>query len=71
MFLSTFSKVEHLTKDFELDEDLFESAKGSLIFGIIEKEQSITDLVDQSLLASFRGLPADFSRFGLSSSSDQ
>jgi Zn-dependent M16 (insulinase) family peptidase len=54
--------VEHLTKDFELDEDLFESAKGSLIFGIIEKEQSITDLVDQSLLASFRGLPADFSR---------
>ena len=51
-----------MKEDFDLDEDLFESAKGSLIFGIIEKEQSITDLVDQSLLASFRGISADFSR---------
>merc|ERR1712106_382747 len=40
----------------------FESAKSSLIFELIEKEKSIGDVVQQSLLSTFKGTDKDFNR---------
>lgn len=41
---------------------LFESAKSSLIFEIIEKEQSVGDLVLQSLLSYFKNVPHNYTQ---------
>lgn len=44
------------------DETLFESAKSSLIFEIIEREKSIGDVVSQALLNSFKGVPSIYNQ---------
>ncbi|XP_076234685.1 uncharacterized protein C05D11.1 [Calliopsis andreniformis] len=41
---------------------LFESAKSSLIFEIIEKEQCVGDLVTQSLLSYFKNVPLNYTQ---------
>lgn len=41
---------------------LFESAKSCLIFEIIEKEQNVGDLVEQSLLSYFKNVPHDYTQ---------
>ncbi|XP_050485533.1 uncharacterized protein C05D11.1-like [Bombus huntii] len=41
---------------------LFESAKSCLIFEIIEKEQSVGDVVQQSLLSYFKNVPHDYTQ---------
>ncbi|XP_017886890.1 uncharacterized protein C05D11.1-like [Ceratina calcarata] len=41
---------------------LFDSAKSCLIFEIIEKEQSVGDLVLQSLLSYFKNVPHDYTQ---------
>ena len=44
------------------DSTLLESAKSSLIFELIEKEKSLGDAVQQSLLSSFKGTSPDYNR---------
>ena len=44
------------------DKTLMESAKSSLIFERIEKEKSVGDVVQQSLLGSFKGTSHDYNR---------
>ena len=46
----------------EWDSTLLESAKSSLIFELIEKEKSLGDAVQQSLLSTFKGTSADYNR---------
>ena len=41
---------------------LFESAKSCLIFEIIEKEQNVGDLVQQSLLSYFKNVPHGYTQ---------
>ncbi|CAG0926254.1 unnamed protein product, partial [Notodromas monacha] len=53
---------EHVSEGFQLSHELFESAKSSLVFGLIEKEQSISDLVNQAALSSFRGVPVSYTK---------
>merc|ERR1712059_204719 len=48
------------------DQNLFESAKSSLIFELIEKEKSVGDVVQQSLLSSFKGTDREYNRKFLS-----
>jgi hypothetical protein len=51
-----------LAADFKIDAELLDSAKSSLVFGLIEKEQSISDLVNQALLSTFKGVPVNHSK---------
>ncbi|XP_069695441.1 uncharacterized protein C05D11.1-like [Periplaneta americana] len=51
-----------LTEGAKWDQTLFESAKSSLIFEIIEREKSIGDVVTQSLLSYFKGVDHDYNR---------
>ena len=44
------------------DNTLMESAKSSLIFELIEKEKSVGEVVQQSLLSSFKGTPQNYNR---------
>ncbi|XP_012262723.1 uncharacterized protein C05D11.1-like [Athalia rosae] len=44
------------------EQALFESAKSSLIFEIIEREKSVGDMVAQSLLSYFKNVPHDYNR---------
>ena len=41
---------------------LFESAKSSLIFELIEKEKTVGEVVQESLLNSFKGVDSEFNR---------
>ncbi|XP_067002472.2 uncharacterized protein C05D11.1 [Anabrus simplex] len=52
----------HLANGAKWDETLFESAKSSLIFEIIEHEKSIGDMVTQSLLSYFKGVDHGYNR---------
>lgn len=45
------------------EESLFDSAKSSLIFEIIEREKSIGDVVAQSLLSYFKQVDHDYNRY--------
>jgi hypothetical protein len=51
-----------LTAGAKWDQTLFESAKSSLIFEIIERETSIGDVVTQSLLSYFKRVDHDYNR---------
>ncbi|XP_033325130.2 uncharacterized protein C05D11.1 [Megalopta genalis] len=51
----------HITEN-KWEKLLFESAKSSLIFQIIEKEQSVGDLVEHSLLSYFKKVPHNYSQ---------
>ena len=51
-----------LNEGAKWDHTLFESAKSSLIFEIIEREKSIGDVVTQSLLSYFKGVDHDYNR---------
>ena len=46
--------LDSLEANEEIDESLFESAKPSLIFELIEKEKTIGDVVYQSLVGFFK-----------------
>ncbi|XP_046995924.1 uncharacterized protein C05D11.1-like isoform X1 [Schistocerca americana] len=52
----------HLGKDVKWDQTLFDSAKSSLIFEIIEREKSVGDVVTQSLLSYFKGVDQNYNR---------
>ncbi|GAB1870040.1 hypothetical protein CAJAP_11119 [Camponotus japonicus] len=59
-YKETKSIVEaHLAGD-KWEKLLYESAKSSLIFEIIEQEKTIGDIVTQSLLSYFRNVPHDY-----------
>lgn len=53
---------EKLSEDGVWDQALFESAKSSVIFEVIERERSIGDVVIQSLLSYFKHVPQDYNR---------
>lgn len=55
-------KDAHLSDGTVWDQTLFESAKCSLIFEIVEREKSVGDLVTQSVLFHFRNLSSDYNR---------
>lgn len=44
------------------EQALFDSAKSSLIFEIIEREKSVGDMVSQSLLSYFKNVSHDYNR---------
>lgn len=46
----------------EWDELLFESAKSSLIFEMIESETSVGDVVSQSMTCLYLNMPRDYNR---------
>ena len=56
------SIVEIHTSESKWEKLFFESAKSSLIFEIIEKEQSVGDLVNQSLLLYFKNVPHNYTQ---------
>lgn len=56
-------KEEKLTGEAVWEESLFDSAKSSLIFEIIEREKSIGDVVAQSLLSYFKQVDHDYNRY--------
>lgn len=41
---------------------LYESAKASLIFQIVDREASVGDVVSQSILSYFKNVPHDYNR---------
>ncbi|XP_033227850.1 uncharacterized protein C05D11.1-like [Belonocnema kinseyi] len=51
----------HLSEN-KWDSTLFDSAKSSLIFEIINREKTVGDMVTQSLLAYYRNVPHDYNR---------
>lgn len=51
-----------LTAGAKWDQNLFESAKSSLIFEIIEREKSVGDVVTQSLRSYFKRVDHDYNR---------
>jgi len=54
---------EHLAEgEDNFDEDDFEAAKRSLIFEIVEKEETMKGASVQSLLNYYRGVPSDYNR---------
>lgn len=50
---------DHIKKD-NWEQNLFDSARSSLIFEVIDREKSIGDLVDQALLATFKRVPSKY-----------
>lgn len=44
------------------DENLMASAKSSLVFEIIQREQNIGDVVAQSMLSYFKGVGPDYNK---------
>ncbi|XP_054283976.1 uncharacterized protein C05D11.1-like [Macrosteles quadrilineatus] len=54
---------EKLADDVTWEDSLFESAKSSLIFEIIEREKSIGDVVAQSLLSYFKHVDHNYNRW--------
>lgn len=61
-YKETRTIIEETLNGSGLDETLFESARSSLIFEIVEREKNIGDLVTQALLASFRDVPVQFNQ---------
>lgn len=56
------SIVEYHVFENKWEKLLFESAKSSLIFEIIEKEKSVRDVVSQSLLSYFKNVPHSYNQ---------
>jgi Zn-dependent M16 (insulinase) family peptidase len=54
--------MSHVEGKESWDETLFESAKSSLIFELIEKEKSLGEVVQESLLSSFKGVDREYNR---------
>jgi len=54
--------MSHMEGKESWDETLFESAKSSLIFELIEKEKSLGEVVQESLLSSFKGVDREYNR---------
>jgi len=52
----------HVSGAEKWDVTLFESAKSSLIFELIEKEKTVGDVVGQSLLSTFKGTHREYNR---------
>ena len=52
----------YVDDDDEWDEDLAASAKGSLIYSWTEKEETVEDLVEQTVKAYFRQTDSQFNR---------
>jgi len=53
---------EHLADEDGFDEDEFEAAKRSLIFEIVDKEETIKGASVESLLSYYRGVSTDYNR---------
>lgn len=53
---------KHLGDRTAWDQTLFESAKCSMIFEIVEREKSIGDVITQSVLFHFRNLSQNYNR---------
>lgn len=51
-----------LEDDSVFEDTLLESAKSSLIFEIIQREKTVGDLVVQTMLNSFKGVPATYNK---------
>lgn len=51
-----------LESDEDFDSTLLSSAKSSLIFELIEREKTVGDLVQQSMLNSFKGVGKDYNQ---------
>lgn len=51
-----------LTENVTWDQNLFESAKSSLIFEIVHREKCIGDVVAQSLLSYFKGVGHNYNQ---------
>ncbi|KAL7287806.1 hypothetical protein TKK_0018181 [Trichogramma kaykai] len=49
-------------KQDKWDELLFQSAKSSLIYEIVQREKSVGDMVLKSVLSHFKNIPQDFNR---------
>lgn len=60
--MSSLPQESHLRSDTIWDPTLFDSAKTSLIFEIIEREKSIGDVVAQSLLTYFKHVSLDYNK---------
>lgn len=61
--IDTIRQETQMAKDAVWDPTLFECAKSSLIFEIIEREKSVGDLVSQAMLCCFKGVePAEYNR---------
>jgi len=54
--------MSHVDGKESWDTTLFESAKSSLIFELIEKEKSLGEVVQESLLSSFKGVDREYNR---------
>lgn len=61
LYYQFFFQENHLPGD-KWEQALFESAKSSLIFEIIEREKSVGDMVSQSLLSYFKNVSHDYNR---------
>lgn len=51
-----------LEENSVFEDTLLESAKSSLIFEIIQREKTVGDLVIQTMLNSFKGVPANYNK---------
>jgi len=54
--------MSHVKNKDSWDETLFESAKSSLIFELIEREKSISEAVQESIISSFKGVDRKYNR---------
>ncbi|XP_059480505.1 uncharacterized protein C05D11.1-like [Neocloeon triangulifer] len=62
-FVESKAIVEaQLKPDAVWDETLFDSARSSLVFEIVEREKSVGDAVVHSLLSFFKGVPLDYNK---------
>ena len=60
-----FFQNESLKDDFEWDMQEFEAAKSSLIFELVEAEETVASTISNDLVRSLRGLPEDYRKYGL------
>jgi hypothetical protein len=61
-FNPSFPQEGQLKSDAVWDETLFDSAKSSLVFEIVEREKSVGSAVVHCLLSLFKGTPLDYSK---------
>nr|XP_018913326.1 PREDICTED: uncharacterized protein C05D11.1-like [Bemisia tabaci] len=61
-YKTTKKIIEELCQSQQWDSTLFESAKSSLIFEIIEREKNIGDVILQSLLRNFKKVAMDYNQ---------
>lgn len=53
----------HVKDDAKFDETLLDSARSSMIFEIIQRENTIGSLVEQSVISYFRQVDHDYNKY--------